>query len=172
MSDHTETVSEFTVEYELDDVSDSTFLGHSLGVRTRVRIYVGDVCITDKRERFRHSDYLPGNLTKMLRVAGTIVRDEDFLVRFSDTICDIHFRPDDGRVFVNACTRDGTPFNPDVPKRGVPADPETVVSEILGEGRKLRIQYEQIDGYREDEGVESFLRGLDRAEAIADEYFF
>lgn len=142
-----------TLELEHWDFDESDLIGVGARVRTGIRIYVDEVCITDPDERFAVADYLPGFCHKAAIAARHLVRGEDCSISLNATNCDIVFVPDESTVRINAYHSSGRPLNGSIPECGVEADTGLVIDELLSVSRHCVDQYEQMDSIPDDDRV-------------------
>lgn len=154
----------FTIDYEVESVdSDQIVMGRR--VRSRVRIFVDDTCITDPNGRYAVSDFLPYNCTKLLRGVDAIADGRPHRVPFTDSVCDVYVRPEsEETVLVNAYDAEDTPRNPAVPDEGLPVAKSALLEEIVESSRRVRSMLEPVDDITESEDYQEFVDALADAE--------
>ena len=155
----------FSIEYEMDAIQPGSLILGSR-VRTGIRILANSRCLTDPHGKFTVGDFLPYNCTKFLRGIGPLLNGEPHLVRFTDTVCDVEFTPGDaGVVMVNAYGMDGVPRNPAIEGDGIAVDVDAVVREIVGVGRWVRAEFDNLEATGSND-FEELVEELVEAESL------
>lgn len=159
----------FDIDIEEYKLTTTEFIGNSCAVRARIRIFVDGLCLTDPDGKYHVSDYLPYNLTKMLRGIEPLLNGETHLVRYTDTVCDLFFRPNGDIILVNAYDADGIPRNPDIPLEGIPVERGVVINGIIEKGEDVKNRYDELNEAKSDEHYQDLINALVNArQAVAD----
>lgn len=165
-----DTYDSFKIDYEIDSISsDDLIMGNK--VRSRIRIFVDSICLTDPNGEYTVGDFLPHNCTKLLRGIEPLVNDRPHRVPFTDTVCDLQFEPvGEDTILVNAYRADGAPRNPNVPRDGVNVKKGSVIDEIVRSSRSVQSRFEEINSVESDENYQEFINLLSDIQNVRDPY--
>lgn len=164
------TYESFIIDYEEEDFSSSKLI-QGKRIRSRVRIFVGSVCLTNSDGQYTVSDFLPYNCTKLLQGIKPLLDGESHRVPFTDSVCDLEFSSvDDEVVVVNAYAADQKPRNSELPQEGLPVKRNAVINEIISSSRKVKRGFESIEEIEFGDDYQDFVEALSNAEDTISNY--
>lgn len=159
---------QFGIDIEKPEISSDNFVQSSCFISARIRVFADGVCLTHPRGKHGVADYIPHNCTKLLNGIESILADEPHRVPYTESVCDLYFRPRGDTVLVYAQRTDGTPLNPNVPEDGCAVAKEAVVAEIIETSENVKRWFEEISDVESYPHYREFESALREARAVRD----